>query len=148
MKISELAEQAGVAPSTLRYYERIGLLPSPARTTSGYRAYDDEALARLQFVVRSKALGLTLEQIAELLPIWDGVNCGATHERITALVEAKRAEIRERILELERFGEQLDEVRAALEDSPPPAACRPDLSCCVPGTDTPVPITLGPPTMR
>ena len=90
MKISELAEQAGVPPSTVRYYERIGLMPSPPRTGSGYRDYDDEAAARLTFVARAKRIGLTLDQIAEVLPIWDGVNCAATHEEITRLVDAKR----------------------------------------------------------
>ena len=67
-----------------------------------------------------------------MLPIWDGVNCAATHEQITRLVDAKRAEVLERMRELQRFAEQLDEVRVALEESPPPAACLPDLSCCVP----------------
>ena len=132
MRISELAEHAGVAPSTVRYYERIGLVPSPPRTPSGYRTYDDEAAARLVFVTRAKRIGLTLEQIAEVLPIWDGVNCAATHEQITRLVDMKRAEVLERMRELQQFADQLDEVRAALEDTPPPAACLPDLSCCVP----------------
>jgi DNA-binding transcriptional MerR regulator len=135
MRISEVAEQLGVAPSTVRYYERIGLVPPPARTASGYRSYDDEAAARLLFVTRAKRIGLTLEQIAEVLPIWDGVNCAATHEEITRLVEVKRIEVLERMQELQRFADQLDEVRDALEEAPPPAACLPDLSCCVPAAD-------------
>ncbi len=69
LKISEVAERAGVATSTVRYYERIGLVPSPARTPAGYRAYDDAAEARLLFISRAKRLGLSLEQIAELLGI-------------------------------------------------------------------------------
>lgn len=134
MRISELAQQAGVAPSTLRYYERIGLMPSPVRTSSGYRTYDDAAAARLLFVTRAKRMGLTLEQITELVGVWDGVNCGAAHERITQMVDSKRAEIADRIRDLEQFAEQLDEVRATLDTSPPPATCLPDLSCCVPAT--------------
>lgn len=132
MRISELADELGVAPSTVRYYERIGLVPSPPRANSGYRAYDEEAAARLRFVTRAKRIGLTLEQIAEVLPIWDGVNCAATHDEITRLVDTKRAEVLERVRELERFAEQLQEIRVALEEAPPPSACRPDLSCCVP----------------
>src|SRR5262245_49319823 len=142
MKISELAEQAGVPPSTVRYYERIGLMPSPPRTDSGYRDYDDEAAARLTFVARANRIGLTLDQIAEVLPIWDGVNCAATHEEITRLVDAKRAEVVERMQELQRFADQLDDVRIALEESPPPAACLPDLSCCVPNAEDETPVTL------
>lgn len=123
-----------MATSTVRYYERIGLVASPARTASGYRDYDDEAAARLLFVTRARRMGLTCEQIAEVLPIWDGVTCAPAHEEVSRLVEAKRAEIADRIRELERFAQQLDDVRTALNDSPPPAACLTDLSCCVPET--------------
>ena len=149
MRISEVADQLGVAPSTVRYYERIGLVPSPPRTPSGYRSYDDEAAARLLFVTRAKRIGLTLEQIAEVLPIWDGVNCAATHEEITRLIELKEAEVHERMLELQRFAEELDDVRIALEEAPPPAECLPDLSCCVPeGGDATVTAIAGIPTRR
>jgi DNA-binding transcriptional MerR regulator len=149
MRIAEVAEQLGVPPSTVRYYERIGLVPSPPRTPSGYRNYDDEAAARLLFVIRAKRIGLTLDQIAEVLPIWNGVNCAATHDEITRLIEVKKAEVHERMLELQRFAEQLDEVRVALAEAPPPAACLPDLSCCVPeaGDATVTPIA-GIPTRR
>jgi DNA-binding transcriptional MerR regulator len=136
MRISELAEQAGVPTSTVRYYERIGLVPPPARTASGYRSYDENAAARLLFVTRAKRLGLSLEQIAELLPVWNGINCGATHEQITQLVEAKREEVIDRIRELQEFADQLDGVRDALLESPPPTACLPDLSCCMPGAES------------
>jgi DNA-binding transcriptional MerR regulator len=135
VRISELAGRLGVPTSTVRYYERIGLVPNPGRTASGYRDYDEDAAARLLFVTRARRIGLTLEQIAEALPIWDGVNCAATHEKVTGLIDVKRAEVLERIGELQRFAEQLDEIRATLGESPPPAACLPDLSCCVPETD-------------
>jgi DNA-binding transcriptional MerR regulator len=150
MRISEVADQAGVPTSTVRYYERIGLVPAPTRTASGYRSYDDAAVARLVFVTRAKHLGLSLEQIAELLPVWDGINCGATHDEITRLVEAKRVEVQERIRELQQFADQLDNVRDALLESPPPSACLPDLSCCMPEADgiESVSVTLGPPKAR
>ena len=134
VRISELAEHVGVATSTVRYYERVGLLTAPARTASGYRDYDDEAAARLLFVTRARSMGLSCGQITDLLPIWDGSNCGAARERVGQLITDKQAEIAARIVELERFAEQLDAVRAALETSPPPPACRTDLSCCVPET--------------
>ena len=150
MRISELAEQAGIAPSTLRYYERIGLMPSPSRTPSGYRAYDTDAASRLLFITRAKRIGLTLEQISELVQVWQGVNCGATHERMIDLVDSKRAEVGDRIRELERFAEQLDEVRAALDEHPPLAACHPDLSCCVPDSteNAAIVVDLLPPARR
>jgi len=73
-RISELADAVGVAPSTVRYYERIGLVPAPERTSSGYRIYDSDAEARLRFIVRGKRLGLTLAQVRELLGVWDRTN--------------------------------------------------------------------------
>ena len=80
MRISELADRLGVAVSTVRYYERIGLVPGPPRGPSGYRDYDDEAEARLLFVTRAKRIGLTLDEIAEVLPVWGGIHCAATQE--------------------------------------------------------------------
>lgn len=132
MRISELAAQAGVPTSTVRYYERVGLLGPPARGSSGYRDYDESAAARLLFISRARKMGLSCEQIADLLPIWDGSNCGAAQERVGQLIEQKRSEIAERIEELRLFDAQLDMVRAEIGASPAPPACRTDLSCCVP----------------
>ena len=65
MRISDLADRVGVPVSTVRYYERIGLLPDPVRTGSGYREYDEGAATRLLFVSRARRLGLGCEQIAD-----------------------------------------------------------------------------------
>jgi DNA-binding transcriptional MerR regulator len=132
VRISEFADQAGVPVSTVRYYERIGLLGTPARTGSGYRDYDEDSATRLLFVSRARQLGLSCDQICELLPVWDGVNCQAAHHRVARLIDDKQAEIASRIEELTTFAAQLDSVRAALEEAPPPLACRTDLSCCMP----------------
>jgi DNA-binding transcriptional MerR regulator len=132
VRISELADQVGVPTSTVRYYERIGLLGAPARTGSGYRAYDEESATRLLFVTRARRLGLSCDQITQLLPVWDGANCAAAGERVGRLIDDKQVEIAARIADLKDFAAQLDDVRAALEASPAPAACRTDLSCCVP----------------
>jgi DNA-binding transcriptional MerR regulator len=132
VRIAELADRVGVPTSTVRYYERVGLLAAPARTESGYRDYDDDAAARLLFIARARRMGLGCDQIIDLLPIWDGTNCGAAQERVTALIVAKQEEIVERIAELERFAAQLAQVRATIVASPAPPACRADLSCCMP----------------
>lgn len=118
--------------STVRYYERIGLLGVPERTGSGYRDYDEESATRLLFVSRARRLGLNCEQIAELLPIWGGADCTSAHDKVTRLIDEKKAEVASRIKELRAFAAQLDSVRATLEAAPPPAACRTDLTCCVP----------------
>ena len=100
---------AGVPTSTVRYYERVGLLALPARTSSGYRDYGDDAAARLLFITRARRMGLSCEQITALIPVWAGTNCGAAHERVGRLIEEKQAEIAERIAELEQFAAQLDD---------------------------------------
>lgn len=129
--------------STVRYYERIGLMGTPTRTGSGYRDYEDESAVRLLFVTRARRLGLSCEQIAELLPVWGGANCGSAHDRIVHLIDEKETEIATRIDELTAFAAQLSSVRASLESSPPPTACRTDLSCCVPASDSAfVPVDL------
>jgi DNA-binding transcriptional MerR regulator len=132
VRISELAEKVGVPTSTVRYYERIGLLGVPERTGSGYRDYDEESATRLLFVARARRLGLNCEQIAELLPIWGGADCTSAHDKVARLIDEKKAEVTSRIKELRAFAAELDSVRATLEASPPPAACRTDLTCCVP----------------
>ena len=93
MRISELAESAGVPASTVRYYERVGLMALPPRTASGYRDYGDDAAARLLFIARARRMGLSCEQITTLLPVWAGTNCGAAHDRVARLIEEKQAEI-------------------------------------------------------
>ncbi|MGH7319230.1 MAG: heavy metal-responsive transcriptional regulator [Candidatus Rokuibacteriota bacterium] len=143
MRISELAERVGVASSTVRYYERIGLVPAPARTASGYRLYGRDAEARLLFISRGKRLGLSLEEIADLLAVWDGTNCGATQERLSALLAAKRTEIAEQIHELGLFADQLADVEARLVATPIVEGCTPDLACCAPElTAAPVAVPL------
>jgi DNA-binding transcriptional MerR regulator len=145
VRISELAELAGVPASTVRYYERVGLMALPARTASGYRDYDADASARLLFITRARRMGLSCEQITSLIPAWAGTNCAAAHERVSRLVEEKKAEIVDRIAELEQFATQLDEVRATLDAEPPPHACRADLTCCMPESGgVPVDIVLQP----
>jgi DNA-binding transcriptional MerR regulator len=69
--VDELAASAGVGIETIRYYEREGVLPVPARTASGYRRYGADDLWRLAFVMRAKAFGFTLREIAELLGAGD-----------------------------------------------------------------------------
>jgi DNA-binding transcriptional MerR regulator len=145
VRISELAASAGVPTSTVRYYERVGLLTLPARTSSGYRDYGEDAAANLLFITRARRMGLSCGQITDLIPVWAGTNCGAAQERVTRLIDEKQTEIAERIAELEEFAAQLDTVRAALEAEPSTQACRADLTCCVPmSPGRPVAIELKP----
>jgi hypothetical protein len=75
LSITQLAARASVRPDTIRYYERTGLLPAPARTAGYHRRYDERALDRLQFIRGAKRLGLRLDAIAELLELRDAGQC-------------------------------------------------------------------------
>ncbi|MBR2170821.1 helix-turn-helix domain-containing protein [Sphingopyxis sp.] len=71
MKIGELSRATGTNIETIRYYERIGLLPAPGRTAANYRSYGDAHRARLAFVRHSRDLGFTIEEIRSLLDLSD-----------------------------------------------------------------------------
>ncbi|EQD34640.1 transcriptional regulator, MerR family [mine drainage metagenome] len=103
-KIGEVARHTGVLVDTIHYYERAGLLPEPARRPSGYRTYDAEAICRLRFIRRAKALGFSLAEIGELLTI-------STRQDIQAVKTAarrKRADLDQRISELTHIRDALD----------------------------------------
>src|SRR3954463_6260362 len=69
MRVGELAERAGVNVETLRYYERRGLLPEPARTPNGHRRYGEDALRFVRAVKGAQALGFTLAEIEEYMRV-------------------------------------------------------------------------------
>src|SRR5262249_19334773 len=112
MTIGELATAAGVGVETIRYYERERILPTPRRTTSGYRQYDDADLWRLQVIGRGKALGFTLRDIAELL--------GAGDERsvddVQRITRDRLREVEVSIVELTRRRDDLNCLLATCAD--------------------------------
>lgn len=69
---SDLARLTGCNLETIRYYENIGVMPEPPRTSKNYRVYDDTHVARLRFVMRSRDLGFTLQEVRDLLGLVDG----------------------------------------------------------------------------
>ena len=101
MNIGQLARLAGVPIDTVRYYERNGLLPLPARRASGYRNYQASDVERLRFVRRAKVLGFTLTEIRDLLQLWDLRGEGAAEFK--AAVSAHLAEVDHRLDELARL---------------------------------------------
>jgi len=105
MTIGELARQAGVNPRTLRYYERIGLLAPSARTDARYRLYTDQDAARLSFIRRAQAFGLSLTEIADVIALRDGGT--APCQRVSAVARAKATAIDVRIVELEVLRDEL-----------------------------------------
>lgn len=105
--IGRLAKSAGVGVETIRFYEREGLLSEPPRTESGYRQYHPDAVERLGFIRRAKALGFSLGEIRELLGLAEPTGDRA---RVKALTEHKLAEIERRIDELRRMRRALSEL--------------------------------------
>jgi Zn(II)-responsive transcriptional regulator len=97
--IGQLAQRAGVAIDTVRYYERNALLSPAGRLASGYRRYGAIELKRLRFIRRAKALGFSLEDIRGLLALSDGQNVA----RVKQAAQSKLLDINARIAELERI---------------------------------------------
>ena len=112
--IGEVAERSGFSTSTLRYYESVGLVAPAGRTGSGYRLYDERALSRLAFVARAKRLGCTLDEIVDLVGLWDGEHCSPVQRRLHELVTTKLADTRRQIAELTALTGQLEVAAAHL----------------------------------
>lgn len=98
MSIGDLARTTGTKAETIRYYERIGLLPRPARTESNYRSYRAADVARLSFIRRARALGLSIDQVRALLDLSDNRerSCAAVDElaqQHLATIESKLADL-------------------------------------------------------
>ncbi len=98
LTIGALARQASINPRTLRYYERIGLLVPSARTDAGYRLYTDQDAARLSFIRRAQALGLSLTEIADVIALREAGTTPCRH--VSAVARAKAMAIDARIAEL------------------------------------------------
>jgi DNA-binding transcriptional MerR regulator len=105
LQVGEVSRRLGLNPQTLYFYERIGLMPSPKRTTAGYRLYDRLDLERLSFITQAKALGLSLDEIKELLMLQDGqqLSCQEVYARLLKKVE----QIDETIAKLQTLKAQL-----------------------------------------
>jgi DNA-binding transcriptional MerR regulator len=101
-QIGELATRSGLTPDALRYYERLGLLPPPQRTSGGFRVYTPAALDRLRFIKQAQTLGLSLQEIRTLVSYADrgGVKrC----QRVRDLLQRKIADLDTRLAELQEF---------------------------------------------
>lgn len=143
--IGEIAERSGFTASALRYYEGIGLVSPATRTDAGYRIYDDDTLARLAFIDRAKQLGCSLEEITDLVGIWDGERCGPVQRRFHELVTTKIADAQRQIAELTAFTGQLHSAATHLSGQPVDGPCGDGCACVAapPYASEPVPIAVG-----
>ncbi len=109
--IGDIAHKLELNPRTIRYYERIGMLPNPRRTESGYRVYDERAVERLEFIRKAKALDLTLDEIKQILLLHDRGQ--APCERTQTFVSDKIREIEDKIADLTSLKEKLQKILKA-----------------------------------
>ncbi len=121
MKIGEVAKAAGIGIDAVRFYEREGLIPEPARRPSGYRMYSPDVVLSLRFIKRAKELGFSLKEIAELLSLETAA--AATAADVRKLAEAKLADIEERIRALQRMRRALRKATESCTGHGPTSGC-------------------------
>lgn len=106
MNIGELARAAATTAETIRYYERIGLLPAPPRTAGNYRAYTAEHARRLAFTRRARDLGFSIDQVRTLLTLAD--DTAQPCEAVDALAREHLAEVERKLAALTALRRELD----------------------------------------
>lgn len=104
-QIGQASEQLGVSADTLRYYEKISILPPIARTPSGLRSYTDKDLSRLRFVKRAQRMGFSLEEIGQLLQFRE--NPQSAKARIREMAQGKLVAIEDHLGELQTLRNEL-----------------------------------------
>ena len=105
MNIGQAATASGVSAKMIRYYESIGLMRESARTDSGYRIYYDKDLHTLRFIKRARNLGFSLEQIRDLLSLWQNSERASADVKAIALNHVE--ELNQRIRELSEMRDTL-----------------------------------------
>ena len=121
ISIGALSERAGCKIETIRYYERIGLLPAPARTPSRYRRYDDGDVGRLMFVRRARALGFSIDAVRALLRL-TGLGAEACHDA-RALAAAHLSDVEGKIADLKRIEHALARAITQCDTGESSAGC-------------------------
>ncbi len=125
LKIGELKARSGISVKTIRYYEQLGLIEAEKRTEGGFRLFTPEAIARLAFIKRSQSLGLSLQEIGEILHVHDQGKLPC--QEVRHKLQAKVKDIEQRIEELQLLKTQLK----SLIDTPKDISTNPakDIIC-------------------
>ena len=106
LTVGALAKAAGVNVETIRFYQRKGLLPVPARPYGSIRRYNQADLARMTFIKSIKHLGFSLEEVGHFLELADGTHC----EEVSSLAEQKLQDVREKMADLARIEATISEL--------------------------------------
>ena len=152
LRIGELAARVGATADTVRYYEKLGLLGPPSRSEGGYRLYSQSELGRLQFIRRAKLLGLSLDEIRDLLGVADEGECRPLRSQVAELLRRKIEACEVKLVELNAFKASLeDRYHLALQNQDEPAcdcATFPASCACLPVQIEEVTPTRAPITKR
>jgi len=108
MNIGEAAKASGVSAKMIRHYETVGLFPEAHRTESGYRQYTDREVSTLRFIRQSRDLGFSIDQIRELLGLWQ--NRRRPSRQVKALAQAHIQELEEKLQELQAMKATLEHL--------------------------------------
>jgi DNA-binding transcriptional MerR regulator len=140
VKISVLANLAGVTPKTVRFYESAGILPPAARDANRYRVYSDADLCRLRLVVTMRGLGLDLTESGRLAALCAVGHCDEMRDDLSAQIAQRRQEIKAARADLEHLEGELASAQDALQAGEPiPNLCIGKEEC-----DDPVRLSLRP----
>ena len=122
VSIGELSKVTSTKVVTIRYYERIGLLPSPPRTSGNYRAYDREQVSQLRFIRKCRDLGFTLDQVRDLLRLSSRKEQDCTE--VDRLAAAHLAAVQAKIADLKRLATELQRLNNCCQGGGRIADCR------------------------
>ena len=108
MNIGQAAKASGVSAKMIRHYESVGLFPEAARSESGYRQYGDKEIGTLRFIRHSRDLGFSIEQIRELLGLWQDRK--RPSRQVRALAQAHIEELEEKLQDLQAMKATLEHL--------------------------------------
>lgn len=122
MKIGELSKKTGLSIDAIRFYEKSGLIKGPTRTESGYREFNDDAVALVEFISHCRSLDIPIPEIKKLLRVRSGTakSCREANE----VIDDQLAKLRSRIKELKALEKSLDELRSVCNQELSPKDCK------------------------
>jgi DNA-binding transcriptional MerR regulator len=128
-QIAQVADMVGVPATTLRYYEDAGVVTGPPRGDNGYRAYNDRDVDRLRFVARARRLDLGVDELRDLVALWDTDDHSTVQHRMAEMVATRAADAQRQIADLVALAGQLQTVAARLEGTAAAGPCGDDCPC-------------------
>ncbi len=130
MNIQEAASQSGMAPDTIRFYERRGVLPRPPRQPNGYRNYTDDHVRTLRLAKGLRHLGVPLEAVKPMIAIAHSGSCGDVRGDLTRALEETLAETEQRLGDLVHVRDHLAQILAGLASMQPADTEVPGMAPC------------------